>query len=799
MKIFRLAFLLTLLLAGNSGLLFAQNRPNILFLFSDDQRADALGAAGNPYIQTPQLDRMAAQGTRFTNAYCMGSHHGAVCAPSRAMLMSGRSLFRVYDRLAGVPTFPMLLRQAGYTTFGTGKWHNEQSAFEAAFEQGEAIFFGGMSDHFNVPVQDLKADRSFSAPKVEGFSTEIFADAAIRFLEQHARSGADAPFFAYVAFSVPHDPRSPAPAYRDRYAPEGIPLPPNYLPEHPFNLGTGTIRDEILNAYPRTASDIRQHLAEYYALITQMDEQIGRIIATLAANGQLDNTLIIFASDHGLGMGSHGLLGKQNLYEHSMKAPLILMGPGIPANAQREALVYLYDLFPTICDLLSIKAPAAVEGKSLMPVIKGENSAVRSSLFTTYTTTQRAVRDGRWKLIHYPRLHHTQLFDLLRDPYELHNLAPTDSAQTARMMALLRDWQQETGDTLSLFAENKTEMAYDLRDHVRMPDRHQPESILRKYFATEAGAARLLRGHADLDALLAPGTQVEMLADTFGFTEGPVWMPDGALLFTDIPRSKIYRWKEGADFSVFRENSHGANGLTLDREGRLLACEHISRRVTRTEKDGSITVLADRYQKKRLSSPNDLVVHTSGAVFFTDPPWGLSEGPKKHDEHPDKELPFNGVFRLREGKLEVIDEQLYRPNGIAFSPDEKYLYVAENDFRALGMAQRNRGRKAWFRYELDAAGNVLKREDYLPDVWKTFNQYSPGNPDGMKVDVQGNLYVTGPAGLSIYTAVGQYLGTLMLPQIPTNCAWGDTDGKTLYITARQGLYRVRMQVEGLRP
>lgn len=799
MKAFRLLFLLSLLLASAYPPLFAQNRPNILFLFSDDQRADALGAAGNPYIQTPNLDRLAAQGVRFTNNYCMGSHHGAVCAPSRAMLMSGRNLFRVYDKLAGVTTLPMSLRAAGYETFGTGKWHNERSAFEAGFTHGENIFFGGMSDQYNVPVSDLQPDRTFSEASIKGFSTEIFADAAVRFLERHAKKAPEKPFFAYVSFTVPHDPRSPAQAYRDLYPPEGIPLPPDYMPEHPFDLGVGTIRDEILNAYPRTASDIRNHLADYYGLITQLDEQIGRIIGTLAATGQLENTLIVFTSDHGLGMGSHGLLGKQNLYEHSMKSPLILMGPGMPVNQQRDALVYLYDLFPTLSDLLGLELPAGVEGKSLLPVIQGVRSSVRTSLFTAYATTQRAVRDGRWKLIHYPQLYHTQLFDLQQDPYELRNLAQVQPTQTQRMMTLLKEWQQQTGDTLRLFADKKKEMNYDLRDFVRMPDRHQPESVLRQYFSTEAGVAKLLKGHADLDQLIAPGTEVELLADTFTFTEGPVWMPEGALLFSDIPRNKIYRWQPEKGFSVFRESSHGANGLTLDREGRLLTCEHTSRRVTRTEKNGSLTVLADKYGKKRLNSPNDLVVHTSGAVFFTDPPWGLGDGPKKYDDHPDKELPFNGVFRLRVGKLEAIDEELYRPNGIALSPDEKYLYVADNDFRTLGMGQTNRGRKRWYRYELDAAGNVLKREDYLPTDGRTINPYSAGNPDGMKVDMQGNLYVTGPAGLSMYTAAGTYLGTLLLPEIPTNCAWGDADGKTLYITARQELYRVRMQIAGVRP
>ena len=463
---------------------FAQQKLNILFLFSDDQRVDAVGAYGNPYVKTPNIDQLAYRGVRFTNNFCMGSHHGAVCAPSRAMLMSGKTLFHVYDKLERLPTLPKTLKENGYITFSTGKWHNERSAFQAGFMQGKNIFFGGMSDHFQVPVVDLQADGSFSEPVKKGFSTDLFADAAIDFLENHAASNKDQPFFAYVAFTTPHDPRSPKAEFLDLYDPKTLPIPANYQPVHPFNLGPMTIRDEVLNTWPRTPEDIQNHLADYYGLITHMDAQIGRIIGTLQKNGLYENTIIIFSSDHGLAIGSHGLLGKQNLYEHSLKAPLIISGPGIPENEVNDALVYLYDLFPTLCNLVEADVPQGVEGKNLLPVIKGEQKDVRNSLFTTYADVQRAVKDHRWKLIRYPKIGYTQLFDLKNDPYELNNLAEEAGyeAKTEEMMQLLQEWQTQTGDTLALTAENVEPREFDPSGFERQPDQHQPPYVLEKYF-----------------------------------------------------------------------------------------------------------------------------------------------------------------------------------------------------------------------------------------------------------------------------------------------------------------------------
>lgn len=460
-----------------------KTNPNILFLFADDQRADALGCSGNTYIRTPNIDKLAENGVRFSNNYVMGGHHGAICAPSRAMLMSGKSLFHVYDVLDGVTTMPMYFAGYGYQTFGTGKWHNGTKSFEASFQQGENVFIGGMSNHYSVPCRTL-VDGKLSEPVKKGFSTDLFADAAIGFLNSYAKGNREKPFFCYVAFTAPHDPRSPREDYIGMYPDGTIPLPGNFKKYHPFAFDNMQIRDENLAAWPRTPEVIRQSLSDYYALISHLDKRVGDIITTLKQEGLYDNTIIVYAADNGLAIGSHGLLGKQNLYEHSMKVPLIISGPGIPKDKVSDALVYLYDLFPTLSDLCGLPAPSGVDGKDITTVIKGESEGVRTSLFTTYRHTVRAVRTKEWKLIRYPERDYTQLFNLKNDPLELNNLAGQSDyeSKVAEMTELLTEWQKATDDTASLTTKTILPMEYDPDKFKQVPDIHQPEYILKKYF-----------------------------------------------------------------------------------------------------------------------------------------------------------------------------------------------------------------------------------------------------------------------------------------------------------------------------
>ncbi len=473
------AVLCSISVSGQTG-----KRPNILFLFADDQRADALGCSGNKYIRTPNIDQLANNGVRFSHSYVMGGHHGAICAPSRAMLMSGKSLFHVYDRLAGVQTMPAYFAKYGYETFGTGKWHNEKSAFEATFQKAKNVMLGGMSDHFNVPCNDMGPDGKLVPADKKGFSTDLFAGAAKEFLVDYSKGKRENPFFCYVAFTAPHDPRSPRTDYIGMYPDESIPVPGNFKKLHPFAFDDLVVRDENLAPWPRTPEIIQSSLADYYALISHLDAEIGDLIKTLKDKGLFENTILVYAADNGLAIGSHGLLGKQSLYDDCMNVPLIISGPGVPKNQVTEALVYLFDLFPTLSDLCHLPAPAGIDGKNLAPVIRGEAKGVRNSLYTSYKNTVRAVRTDEWKLIRYPRRNYTQLFNLRNDPLEINNLAaaPECKVKVDEMMGLLLEGYKATNDTANMNPGSFLPMEYDYSRLKQKPDQWQPEYTLKKYF-----------------------------------------------------------------------------------------------------------------------------------------------------------------------------------------------------------------------------------------------------------------------------------------------------------------------------
>jgi arylsulfatase A-like enzyme len=458
-------------------------RPNILFILTDDQRADAIAAHGNPYIRTPTLDRLAHRGFSFREAHIMGAHHGAVCAPSRAMLLSGRTLFHVYDSLDEVPTFPELLRRSGYATFVTGKWHQSESSLARSFAVGRRVFLGGMSRHDAVPLRDLAPDGSLGEARRGGFSTDLFADATIDFLREHAARKDGRPFLAYVAFTAPHDPRTPQEPYRSWYHGDEMPLPPDFLPVHPFDDGWMTGRDEQLAAWPRTPEVIREQRAEYYGLVSHLDARVGDILDALDETGLGRTTIVVFTSDNGLALGSLGLLGKQSLYEHSTRVPLILAGPGLPTGESR-ALVTLYDLFPTLLRLCGVALPSSIEGLDLAPLWRGESRQVREVLYTAFEASQRAVRDGRFKLVLYPKIGHEQLFDLERDPLELRNLAadPAHGETKARLRARMEEQHAALGDPHPLAVEILSPKEFDYRSVERKPDAHQPAWVIEKYF-----------------------------------------------------------------------------------------------------------------------------------------------------------------------------------------------------------------------------------------------------------------------------------------------------------------------------
>ncbi len=454
------------------------NKPNIVILFTDDQRFDTIAALGNTEIHTPNMDALAARGAAFTQAHIPGGTSAAVCMPSRAMLHTGRTLFHIEREGQGISkqytTLGEAFQHAGYRTFGTGKWHNGTGSYARSFTDGGNIFFGGMWDHWNVPMCDFDPTGAYDnqirftpnfmhsnqTTKVHcdyyasgGHSSEHLSNAAIDFIQAYDSAS---PFLMYVSYLAPHDPRSMPQRFKDMYDPAAIRLPANFMDQHPFEYGVSQIRDEKLAAYPREESEIRRHIAEYYAMITHLDEQIGRILAALEQSGKLDNTIIVLAGDNGLAVGQHGLIGKQSHYEHSIRVPLLLSGPGIPAGLRLQQYVYLLDLFPTLCDLSGIAVPASVEGKSLRPLLEDPTRSVRDSLYFAYCDLIRSVKDRRYKLIEYAgAVRTTQLFDLVHDPEERHNLhglpAYESTVQTLRQdLYRYRDEWEDLGHPLSL-------------------------------------------------------------------------------------------------------------------------------------------------------------------------------------------------------------------------------------------------------------------------------------------------------------------------------------------------------------
>ncbi len=456
-------------------------RPNFIFIFTDDQRFDTISALGCTEIETPNLDRLVENGTTFTNAHIMGGTHVAVCMPSRAMMLTGRNLFSLENQGQRIPsqhiTFPELFRNEGYTTCHVGKWHQDVESHGRSFDTARKIFgfrnlgwYEACNGHWHTPVFDhdptgqYEHDTFYHDPPVEKFegpfetakkagrhSAEVFTDAAIDFIREHRSAENAPPYLLYLAHLAPHDPRQYPARLANRYNKETVSLPQNFKTTHPFDNGELYVRDELLEAMPRRPEAVNQHLADYYAIIAHMDEQVGRLLDELERTGEIENTIIIFAGDNGLACGQHGLMGKQNLYEHSIRVPLILSGPGLPKGQQRDTLCYLSDIFPTLCDLIGIGCPETVEGKSLIPAVEDPSVSIRETLHFAYRGVQRAVKRDNMKLIEYvvAGKRATQLFDLSTDPLEMNNLAedPGFQDQLAALRIELRKWRNELKDT----------------------------------------------------------------------------------------------------------------------------------------------------------------------------------------------------------------------------------------------------------------------------------------------------------------------------------------------------------------
>ncbi|WP_221622272.1 sulfatase-like hydrolase/transferase [Larkinella rosea] len=447
----------------------APRKPNILFIFTDDQRYNTIRALGDPVVITPTLDSLVRAGTTFTHAYNMGAWHGAVCVASRAMLVTGLPVWKAqqaeknFSALVNADGFwSQQLKKAGYETYMTGKWHvntDVKRLFDHVTHERP-----GMPNQnpagYNRPLSRQDTTWQPWDEEYGGFWkggkhwSEVLADDAVGYLKKASQK--DAPFFMYLAFNAPHDPRQSPKKYVDLYPLDKIKLPVSYLDEYPYKdaMGCGKdLRDEQLAPFPRTPYAVKKNIQEYYASISHLDAQIGKILRALAQTGKLDNTYIFFTADHGLSVGHHGLLGKQSQFDHSVRAPLVVVGPTIPKGEKREQQVYLQDIMATTYDLVSIPKPAHVYFNSLLPLIKNKKAAgVYPEIYGSYMDLQRMVRTDRYKLIVYPKAPKILLFDIRKDPHEMQDLASQAAYKTVLqdLKNRLIQQQRQLGDTLNI-------------------------------------------------------------------------------------------------------------------------------------------------------------------------------------------------------------------------------------------------------------------------------------------------------------------------------------------------------------
>ncbi|WP_404310176.1 sulfatase-like hydrolase/transferase [Neorhodopirellula lusitana] len=463
-----IAALVALTLAGSASA--EQTKPNILFIFADDMSYETIGAYGLLDIDTPHLDELAKRGMTFSHAYNMGAWNGAVCVASRTMLNTGKFVWNA--KSTNLKSYSQENRMwsqrmgaAGYDTYMTGKWHVSVSA-PSVFGVAKHVRAGMPKQTpagYNRP-KDEEDYRNGWKPwdkKYGGFWqggkhwSEIVADDGVEYLKQ--ASEADKPFFMYLAFNAAHDPRQAPKEYVDRYPLDRIEMPENFLPEYPHAeaICGKNLRDEKLMPYPRTEYAVKVNRQEYFALITHMDDQIGRILDALEESGKADNTYIFFTADHGLSVGHHGLVGKQNMYDDSVRVPFMMVGPNVKPDSKLEAPIYLQDIVPTSLELAGADTEG-VDFKSLLPFLNEDASASDKtehydSVYSSYIGTQRMISKDGWKLISYPKIGVTRLFNLTKDPQEMNDLAanPEYAAQVKSLTTELEQQMDDLGDPMT--------------------------------------------------------------------------------------------------------------------------------------------------------------------------------------------------------------------------------------------------------------------------------------------------------------------------------------------------------------
>lgn len=475
------------------------DKPNFIVILTDDQTFRTINSLNNDEVKTPNIDRLVNRGTTFTHAFIQGSWNEAISVASRTMLITGQFLNNAaqnndyldsWARIKGiskdtkVTLFPEIFRNAGYRTFITGKWHNSDVALLKCFESGKAIG-AGFYESYNSQRKALQYNRSDSKkwnPIDEKFgghwtplvrdiyreeneiniskpylisrhTSEVYGNEAVSFLDSY---NGLSPFFMYVAFNAPHDPRQSPKKYIEMYDEKKLSLPENYLSLHPFDQGDINNRDEQLAPFPRTEASILLHRSEYYAIISHMDNVIGRILDKIDELNIDDNTYIIFSSDNGLAIGEHGLMGKQNLYECSVRVPLIISGPGIKSGKTIDELVYMQSIYPTTCELAGLQIPETVDFKSLVPLLKSKKNKGEKYIWAGYKNYQRMIRNKEYKMILYPMIKKMQIFDINNDPFEINDLATNNEYRRVikRLFKEMKKHQLVMGDTLNIGSLN---------------------------------------------------------------------------------------------------------------------------------------------------------------------------------------------------------------------------------------------------------------------------------------------------------------------------------------------------------
>ncbi|ANW97419.1 hypothetical protein AXE80_03355 [Wenyingzhuangia fucanilytica] len=453
------------------------NKPNILFIFADDQTFNTIGALENCPVKTPNLDKLMNNGVSFSHTFNQGSFTPAVCVASRTMLNTGAFIWNAatyskkgknihdpnapknnpkYDISFKMPEqyWPQYLKQAGYDTYMSGKWHVGEVAPKDIFDYTKDVRPG-------MPNQTKgRYARTFEKDKPDTWSpynkelggfwqggkhwSEVLADNGIAFIEKAKQN--ETPFFMYLAFNAPHDPKQAPKRFVDMYDANKIEIPENFISEYPYNQAAGAgrgLRDEKLAPFPRTPYSVQVNRQEYYASISHMDEQVGKILTALEASGKAENTYIFFTADHGLAIGDHGFMGKQNMYDASMRVPMIVCGPNVPKGKVIDEFVYLQDIMPTSLELAGLEKPATIDFNSLLPLVKGEvKKSKYPTVYGAYFGSQRMYRTKDYKMIVYPTINVVRLYDMKNDPMEMNDLAVDKEKHKRILKKMFKEYKE---------------------------------------------------------------------------------------------------------------------------------------------------------------------------------------------------------------------------------------------------------------------------------------------------------------------------------------------------------------------